>query len=54
VTIRLDQDGFSDRLKYYTGEVVSQSEPFSKTGTYWGYQVRVASSIKGVFEEGPY
>lgn len=29
-------------------------EPFEKYGEYWGYQVRVASSVKAIFDESPY
>lgn len=54
VTVKLDQTDFSDHIKYYTGSVVSQEEPFLKTGTYWGYQVRVAANIQAVFDECPY
>ena len=54
VTIKLDQDGFNDNLKYYSGKVVSQEEPMTDKGTYWGYTVRVASHIKAVFDECPY
>lgn len=33
---------------------MSQNEPLEKTGAYWGYQVRVASSIQAIFDESPY
>jgi predicted SPOUT superfamily RNA methylase MTH1 len=33
---------------------VSQNEPFEKTSQYWGYTVRVASSVNAIFDEGPY
>uniref|UniRef100_A0A914WCT5 Uncharacterized protein n=1 Tax=Plectus sambesii TaxID=2011161 RepID=A0A914WCT5_9BILA len=35
-------------------DVVSPSEPRKKGGIYWGYSVRVASSLGGVFKDGPY
>jgi methyltransferase len=37
VTVKLDQTEFSDKLKYYSGSVVSQDEPSLKLGEYWGY-----------------
>ena len=52
--MKLDQTDFSEKIKYYTGKVVSQDEPFLEQGTYWGYQVRVASNILKVFDECPY
>jgi methyltransferase len=54
VTIKLDQTDFQENIRYYTGKVVSQDEPFIQTGTYWGYNVRVAGSIRSVFDECPY
>ena len=33
---------------------VNQNEPFKKRGVYWGYSVRVASTIQAVFDESPY
>lgn len=54
VTVKLDQKNFSNDLKYYSGTVVSQEEPFLETSTYWGYNVRVASSLEAVFAECPY
>ena len=54
MTVKMDQTGFSDNLKYYSGKVVSQDEPFLEHSTYWGYQVRVANSLEAVFDECPY
>lgn len=54
VTVKLDQTRFDDNLKFYSGTVVSQNEPLEKTGSYWGYQVRVATSIQAIFDECPY
>ena len=54
VTVKLNESDFNWDAKYYTGKVVGQNEPFEKTGTYWGYQVRVAHSISEVFEECPH
>jgi len=54
VTVKLDEPEWSERAKYFNGKVVSQSEPFMKEGTYWGYQVRVAHSINEVFDECPF
>jgi methyltransferase len=36
------------------GTVVSPSLVTERDGTYWGYTVRLASSIKAVFDECPY
>lgn len=36
------------------GKVVSPNSATRENGTYWGYTVRMASSIKAVFDECPY
>ena len=36
------------------GKVVSPSAPREHDGTYWGYSVRMASSIKAIFDEAPF
>jgi predicted SPOUT superfamily RNA methylase MTH1 len=36
------------------GKVVSPSTATQTDGTYWGYTVRMANSIKAVFDECPY
>lgn len=41
----------SKKLK---GEIVSPSLPRSKYGVYWGYNVRLANSLKEVFSKAPY
>lgn len=53
VTVKLPQksDLKSKKLK---GKIVSPSEPRSRTGIYWGYNVRIASSISQVFSQSPY
>ena len=40
--------------KIMKGKVVSPSAPRERDGTYWGYSVRMASSIKSIFDEAPY
>lgn len=40
--------------KSLKGKVVSPSEPRERDGTYWGYQTRMASSIKAIFDEAPF
>jgi len=40
--------------KNIKGVVVSPTEPTRTDGTFWGYQVRVASSITKIFSECPY
>jgi len=54
VTIRLNESKFDDNLKYYSGTVVSTEEPYSETGMYWGYKVRVASTLEQAFKESTY
>lgn len=53
VTIKLPlkSDLKSKKLR---GKVVSPSEPRRTTGIYWGYNVRLASSISQVFSQSPY
>lgn len=52
--MKLNEKKLDPNVKFFTGKVVSQSEPFSETGQYWGYQVRVAHTIEEVFDECPY
>lgn len=52
--MKLDQTDFSDKVKYYSGHVASQEEVYQQTQRYWGYQVRVASSVRDVFDCCPY
>ncbi len=40
--------------KLLQGKVVSPSAPTILDGTYWGYRVRMASSIKEIFDDAPY
>ncbi|XP_034248932.1 putative methyltransferase C9orf114 [Thrips palmi] len=40
--------------KRLCGRVVSPSQPQKETGVYWGYSVRLASSLNTVFTECPY
>lgn len=53
VTVKLDpgQDLKSKKLK---GAIVSPSDPRKETGIYWGYTVRIASSLSDVFIKSPY
>ncbi|KAL8270054.1 hypothetical protein Esti_006004 [Eimeria stiedai] len=37
------------RRTVFRGEAVSAQEPPTRAGLYWGYQVRAASSLRGVF-----
>lgn len=50
----MEQAAPNSLAKYYTGKVVTQNEPFWEKGKYWGYQVRVAHSVKEVFDNGPW
>lgn len=38
----------------YRGIAVDSSEPRTKLGLYWGYQMRIAGSLKAVFDECPF
>jgi len=53
VTVRLDEaregSGAPPR-----GVAVPPDEPRTKKGLYWGYQVRIARSLRAVFEECPF
>jgi predicted SPOUT superfamily RNA methylase MTH1 len=40
--------------KKLRGKIVSPSTPQLKTGTYWGYSVRIADSLGAVFTQSPY
>jgi methyltransferase len=52
-TVQLDPLAYG-RPGQLNGTVVSPSTVTERDGTYWGYTVRVASSIKAVFDECPY
>jgi predicted SPOUT superfamily RNA methylase MTH1 len=55
VTVKLDKPvGSSAQLKGLTGKAVAPSEPKELYGLYWGYNVRLASSITKVWTECPY
>jgi predicted SPOUT superfamily RNA methylase MTH1 len=52
-TVQLDTAAYG-RPGPIHGKVVSPSTVTQTDGTYWGYTVRMASSIKAVFDECPY
>ena len=54
VTVKLNESNFNPKLKYYTGSLVSMSEPFIKNGTYWGYVVRVCETYNDIFNNSIY
>lgn len=54
ITVRLNEKQFDNKLKYYTGNVVSMSEPKEKLNLYWGYSVRVAETFDQIFNESIY
>ena len=54
VTVKLNENNFNNKLKYYTGTPVSMSEPYIKNGTYWGYVVRVCETYKDIFNDSIY
>lgn len=54
-TVEMDIKGYgAPGKKHMKGKVVSPSAPRERDGTYWGYSVRMASSIKSIFDEAPY
>ncbi|XP_011303182.1 putative methyltransferase C9orf114 homolog [Fopius arisanus] len=52
VTLRIPPD--QENPKRLKGTVVSPTTPRAETGVYWGYTVRLASSITEVFSKCPY
>ena len=54
VTVKLNENGFNDNLKFYSGIPVSMREPFEKFGIYWGYIVRVCENFNQIFNESIY
>ncbi|XP_074039120.1 putative methyltransferase C9orf114 [Leptinotarsa decemlineata] len=44
----------NEQSKKRKGVVVSPTTPRSETGVYWGYSVRIASSLSKVFSQCPY
>lgn len=54
-TVHIDSKAYgAPGKKYIQGNVVSPSAPREHDGTYWGYTVRMASSIQAIFDEAPY
>lgn len=54
-TVQLDPKSYATSKKgSMKGVVVSPTTPRDQDGIYWGYQVRLASSIKAIFDECPY
>lgn len=55
-TVRLDQPEGSrhKQRRGLKGSVVSPAAPREETGTYWGYTVRMASSVESIFKDCPY
>jgi predicted SPOUT superfamily RNA methylase MTH1 len=53
VTVKLKESGFDNKLKFYTGDLVSMNDP-KQNGFYWGYAVRVAESISEIFSESTF
>lgn len=53
VTVRMDEETQSGNPAY-RGTPVSPHEPRTKMGLYWGYQTRLAKSLRAVFDECPF
>jgi len=52
VTVQLDQEATEGEQR--RGRAVAPEEPRTKLGLYWGYQVRIAASLRAVFDECPF
>lgn len=52
VTVKMDNECVSK--KCLKGTVVSPNIPRTISGIYWGYQVRLAGSLSGIFENCPF
>lgn len=52
VTVRIPKD--QENPKKLKGIIVPPSQPRVETGIYWGYSVRLASSLSEVFGKCPY
>lgn len=52
-TVQLEPSDYDSKGKI-RGKVVSPAAPREENGTYWGYTVRMADSLKRVLEESPY
>eukprot|EP00977_Amphora_coffeiformis_P004005 scaffold798_cov162-Amphora_coffeaeformis.AAC.13 len=52
-TVQLETSAYDSKGKIH-GKVVSPSAPREDNGTYWGYTVRMADSLKGALDECPY
>lgn len=53
VTVRLDDEQREDG-RYLTGKLVTAAQVREESGTYWGYQVRLAGSLGQVFMHSPW
>ncbi|KAM4635387.1 putative methyltransferase C9orf114 homolog [Polymixia lowei] len=53
VTVRLNKSQ-NEESRLHKGVVVAPHVPRTEGGLYWGYSVRLASSLSDVFTEGPY
>lgn len=54
VTVKLNEKGFVDNTKSFTGNAVSVSEPKEKLNQYWGYLVRIANNFEEVFGQSSF
>lgn len=51
VTVKLEPNDGTGKLR---GKIVSPSTPRTEAGLYWGYSVRIASTLSQVFSDCPY
>lgn len=52
--LRVTVETYKEEKDLFLGRVVSSTDPKSKEGIYWGYNVRVASSLTDVLVQNPY
>lgn len=53
ITVKINKESW-DAGETVSGKAVAPDEPRTKKGLYWGYQTRVASSLKAALEESSF
>lgn len=54
VTVKLNEKNFDTNLKFYSGSLVSVTEPKEKLHLYWGYLVRIANNFDELFNQSSF
>jgi predicted SPOUT superfamily RNA methylase MTH1 len=52
--IRVTIETYKEEKDFFMGRIVSSSDPKTKEGMYWGYNVRIANSLSHVLTECPH